>query len=55
MSKRGRPTEDKRDRRFETRLSKTTYNMLEDCSKKLEVTKSEVVRRGIELVKAQIK
>ena len=54
MSPKGRPTQNKRDKRFEIRLSAETYNTLEECSKNLNVTKAEVVHKGIALVKAEI-
>lgn len=50
----GRPTQDKRDRRFEIRLSADTYEKLEECSERLEITKSEVIHKGIAMVKAEI-
>lgn len=54
MSPKGRPTADKRDKRFEIRLSADTYKTLEECSEKLSITKAEVVHRGIALVKAEV-
>lgn len=54
MSPKGRPTQDKRDKRFEIRLSADTYQTLEECSEKLKITKAEVVHKGIALVKAEI-
>lgn len=50
----GRPTQDKRGRRFEIRLSETTYATLEECSKKLNISKAEVIHRGIAKVKSEI-
>lgn len=54
MSPKGRPTQDKRDKRFEIRLSEDTYNTLEECSEILNITKAEVVHKGIAMVKADI-
>lgn len=54
MSPKGRPTQDKRDKRFEIRLSSDTYKTLEECSEKLEITKAEVIHKGIALVKSEI-
>jgi predicted DNA-binding protein len=51
----GRPTQDKRGKRFEIRLSEQTYKILEECSKNLGITKAEVIHRGIALVKSEIK
>ena len=55
MSPKGRPTNDKRDKRFEIRLSETTAQILEDCSKQLNISKAEVVHKGILLVQNEIK
>ena len=52
--KMGRPTLDKRDKRFELRLSEETYSTLEECAKKLSITKAEVIHKGIALVEAEI-
>jgi hypothetical protein len=54
MCPKGRPMQDKRDKRFEIRLSADTYNTLEECAKSLNITKSDVVHKGIALVKAEI-
>ncbi|WP_294409710.1 CopG family transcriptional regulator [uncultured Ruminococcus sp.] len=52
--KMGRPTLDKRDKRFELRLSEETYSTLEECAETLGITKAEVIHKGISLVKADI-
>ena len=54
MSPKGRPTQDKKDKRFEIRLSETTARVLEECSEKLNISKSEVIHKGIGLVKKEI-
>lgn len=54
MCPKGRPTQDKRDKRFEMRLSAETYKTLEECAKSLSITKSDVVHKGIALVKAEL-
>ena len=54
MSPKGRPTQDKRDKRFEIRLSSDTYSTLEECAKTLNITKAQVVHKGIDLVKKEI-
>lgn len=51
MCPKGRPTQDKRDKRFELRLSESTYNTLEKCAESLGITKAEVIHKGINLVK----
>ena len=55
MSSKGRPTQGKRDKRFEIRLSEETYNTLEKCSRELNITKAGVIHKGIELVKKEMK
>ena len=50
----GRPTQEKRDKRFEIRLSESTYNILEECSNKLKISKAAVIHKGIALVKSEI-
>ena len=54
MTPKGRPTQDKKDRRFEIRLSQDTYNTLEECAKALNITKAQVIHKGIALVRAEI-
>lgn len=54
MSPKGRPTLDKRGKRFEIRLSENTYKVLEECSEQLKITKAEVIHKGIAMVKAEI-
>lgn len=55
MSAMGRPTQDKRDKRFTIRLSDSTYQSLENCAKALNISKADVVHKGIELVEREIK
>ena len=55
MSPKGRPTNDKKNKRFEIRLSERTYSILEKCSKELNLTKTEIIHKGIELVDKEIK
>lgn len=54
MSPKGRPTQDKKDKRFEIRLSQGTYDTLEECAETLNLTKAQVIHKGIELVKSEI-
>lgn len=53
-SKMGRPTNDPKQKRFTLRLSDNTYKTLEECSERLNVSKSEVIHKGIELVKKEL-
>lgn len=46
----GRPKEQNpHDKRFEVRLTQEQYQLLEDCSKRAKIKKSEVIVKGIEL------
>lgn len=54
MAPKGRPTQDKKDKRFEIRLSQDTYDILEECAKQMNITKAQVIHKGIELVKMQL-
>lgn len=53
--KMGRPTDDPKTLNTRVRLSENDVKMLEYCSEKTELTKSEIIRRGIELVYNKIK
>ncbi|MDE6762541.1 MAG: ribbon-helix-helix domain-containing protein [Oscillospiraceae bacterium] len=54
MSPKGRPTQDKRDKRFEIRLSEETYKTLDECSERLKISKAEVIHKGIAMVKKEM-
>ena len=50
-----RPKSDKsKHHRFELRLDDEMENMLNECSEKLNTSKTEVINKGIKLVKAEI-
>ena len=53
--KMGRPTENPKDISLKVRLDKETSEKLEDCIKTLEVSKAEIVRRGIHRVHDSLK
>lgn len=40
--------------RFEVRLDDEMNDMLEECAKKLETTKTEVINKGIRMVKTEL-
>lgn len=44
----GRPTDSVKDFMLRTRIDKETFDKLDYLSKELNLTKSEVVRRGID-------
>ena len=48
--KMGRPTDNPKDTSLKVYFDKDTSDKLEDCVKALEVSKSEIVRRGIRKV-----
>lgn len=50
----GRPTENPKSARFEVRLTKDTAGLLNDCADRLKATKTEVIEKGIHLVKAEL-
>ncbi len=50
-----RPKSDKsKHKRFELRLDDEMDNMLNECSEKLETTKTEVINKGIRMVKSEL-
>lgn len=50
-----RPKSDKsKNMRFEIRITSETADKLEYCADKLHTSKSEVIHKGIDLVKEQI-
>lgn len=48
--KMGRPTQNPRTNRMELRLSDNDLKMLEFCSEKLKMSKSDIIRFGIEKI-----
>lgn len=50
-----RPKSDKsKHKRFELRLDDEMNGMLEECSERLETTKTEVINKGIRMVKSEL-
>ena len=50
-----RPKSDKsKHNRFELRLDDEMNELLEECSERLQTTKTEVINRGIRLVKSEL-
>lgn len=45
--KMGRPTESPKDIDIKIRFDKETVDKLEKCSEKMQITRAEVVRRGV--------
>lgn len=46
----GRPTDNKKTERFEVRLTPEEMKKVQECAEKMGITKTEVVKRGIQLV-----
>lgn len=53
--KKGRPTNNPKNIQMRIRMSEEDNSKLEICSKKLNISKSDVVRLGIEKVYQEIK
>ncbi len=51
----GRPTDNPKDISLKVRLDKETSEKLNDCVKTLEVSKAEIVRRGVHRVHDDLK
>lgn len=51
----GRPTDDKKDIKLQIRVSKQTLNDIDQCAKLDGSNRSEIVRKGIQLVKSELK
>ena len=54
MSPKGRPTTNKKTERLEIRLAPDELALMQECADKLKVNKTEVINRGIKLVKKEI-
>lgn len=50
----GRPTSNKKTERLEIRLTPEEAHDLQQCAEKLEISKTEVINKGVQLVKAQL-
>lgn len=53
MSPRIKSDKSKRNR-FEIRLDDEMNNILEECSKKLKITRTDVINKGIKMVKSKL-
>ena len=54
MSPKGRPTTNKKTERLEIRLAPNELALLQECANELNVSKTDVINKGIALVKAEI-
>lgn len=50
----GRPTSNKRTERLEIRMAPDESQLLQECADELQVSKTEVIVKGIRLVKAEL-
>jgi hypothetical protein len=50
----GRPTESKKTERLEIRLAPNEMKLLQDCASALNTTKTDVINRGVQLVKSEL-
>ena len=54
MSPKGRPTINKKTQRLEIRLAPDELALIQECADKLRISKTEVINRGVQLVKAEL-
>ena len=54
MSPKGRPTSNKKTERLEIRLAPNELQLMQECADRLGTTKTEVINRGVQLVKAEL-
>ena len=50
----GRPTSNKKTERLEIRLAPNELTLMQECADRLGTTKTEVINRGVHLVKAEL-
>ena len=50
----GRPTSNKKTKRLEIRLAPDELALMQECADRLGTTKTEVVVKGVKLVKAEL-
>ena len=51
----GRPTDSKKDFKLQIRLDKDTLERLDECARRDNTNRSEIVRKGIDLVEKEQK
>lgn len=54
MSPKGRPTTNKKTERLEIRLTPDESALLNECAEALDASRTEVINKGVKLVKAEI-
>ena len=50
----GRPTKNKKTERFEVRMTPDEMIDLQYCADKLQISKTDVIRKGVQLIKADL-
>ena len=50
----GRPTSNKKTERLEIRLTSDELALMQECADRAETTKTEIVKWGVRLVKAEL-
>ncbi len=50
----GRPTDNKKTERLEIRLTPDEAALLQECAERLQMTKTEVINKGVCLVKKEL-
>ena len=50
----GRPTSNKKTERLEIRLAPDELALMQECADRLGVSKTTVINRGIQLIKAEL-
>lgn len=50
----GRPTSNKKTERLEIRMTPQESELLTECADRLEISKTEVINKGVQLVKAEL-
>ena len=54
MSPKGRPTANKKTERLEIRLAPNELALVQECADNLNISKTEVINKGVKLVKEEI-
>lgn len=50
----GRPTSNKKTERLEIRLTPEEARDLQECADRLEISKTEVINKGVQLIKVEL-
>lgn len=48
------PIENPKNVRFEIRMTKEQAEILSECAERLQVTRTDVINKGVEMVKAEL-